>query len=200
MQKRLISSLLLPFVLITTACSSPMKTPDIKQNPNPKQHYEITMKVDGAPKGFDSAIGSMQYVVKNSDACVAPDPVSGHHSNLAQFLPFEIKKVDEHTYKGTVVTDYFLDADYYGLGVCQWVMSSAMAVFKVNGNNIDLRPSILNEDLVAEKSVDVYFPIADLAGGEGPKYGDGGQPLSEISPQIRNAVFHITLSSRKETP
>ncbi|WP_266160421.1 hypothetical protein [Dyella silvatica] len=177
-----------------------MKTPDIKPNPNPKQHYEITMTVDGAPKGFDSVSGSMQYVVKNSDACVAPDPVSGHHSNLAQFLPFDIKKVDEHTYKGTVVTDHFLDADYYGLGVCHWVMSSAMAVFKINGNSIDLRPSILNEDLVAEKSVDVYFPLADLSASDGLKYGDGGQPLAEVSPQIRQAVFHITLSSRKETP
>ena len=201
MLSRVTAVLLFSLTLITSGCgASTMKTLDIKPNPNAKQRYEITITVHGAPRGFDTAEGTMIYEVQNSSTCVRPDAFSGHQSNLAQFIPFELKKVDDHTYKGTVVTDYFLDADYDGMGVCHWIMSSALSSFKINGNGVDFGPSILHEDVVAERSVDVYFPLAELSSDDHLKYGDGGQSLADVSPKIRNAVFYMTLSSRKVTP
>ncbi|MBB6242879.1 hypothetical protein [Rhodanobacter sp. MP1X3] len=201
MLNRLTAVLLFSLTLITSGCgASTMKTPDIKQNPNPKMRYEITITVHGAPKDFDTVKGSMQYEVKSSDTCVAADSISGHHSNLAQFIPFEIKKVDDHTYKGTVVTDYFLDEDYYGLGVCHWVMSSAMTVFKINGNGVDFGPGIGLSDVQGQKSVDLYFPIKTLSNGSDLSYGDGGQNLSDTVKKHRSDFFVITLSAKGVAP
>ncbi|WP_458069444.1 hypothetical protein [Rhodanobacter sp. BL-MT-08] len=193
--------LLFSLTLITSGCgASTMKTPDIKQNPNAKQRYEITVTIHDAPRGFDAAKGTMIYEVQNNSTCVRPDPISGHQSNLAQFIPFELRKVDEHTYKGTVVTDYFLDADYYGMGVCHWIMSSALATFKINGNGTDFAPSIRLSDVLAQKSVDLYLPIVALSNDSAQTFGDGGLELSDTIKKHRSDFFVITLSSKKVMP
>ena len=72
----LTSSLILSLALITSACGSSMKTPDIKQNQHPKMRYEIIMTIDGAPGPFDSVTAFVQYKVSN-DRCVPLTPISG---------------------------------------------------------------------------------------------------------------------------
>jgi hypothetical protein len=196
MLSRMTAVLLFSLTLITSGCgASSMKTLDI--NPNAKQRYEITITIHGAPRGFDTAEGTMIYEVQNSSTCVRPDAFSGHQSNLAQFIPFELKKVDDHTYKGTVITDYFLDADYDGMGVCHWIMSSAMASFKIKGNGTTFTPSYRLSDLQSQKSVDLYLPIKALSNGSDQTYGDGGQELSETVKKYRSDFFVITLSAKE---
>lgn len=196
MPTRLVSALLFSLALITSACSSPMKTPDIKQNPHPVEHYEITMTVHGASRGFDSAQGGAVYEVENPTICVKADPISGNQSNLEQSIPFTITKVDEHNYKGAIEVDHFIDADYYGMGICHWVVT-AVATFKINGNSIDIAPNMSGSDIVDQKSIDVYFPMTELSSNGPHSYGDSGQSFSELSPKIRDKVFYITLSSKR---
>lgn len=65
MTTRLASAMLLSLALITSACGSSMKTPDIKQNSHSKMRYEVTLTVNSAPGPFDAVMGFVQYTVMN---------------------------------------------------------------------------------------------------------------------------------------
>jgi hypothetical protein len=57
--------LLLPSLIVFSACDSSMNAPDIKHNPYPKMRYEITLTIKGAPGPFESIKGYMLYKVTN---------------------------------------------------------------------------------------------------------------------------------------
>ena len=200
MVKRLTWATLLSLGLTTSACGSNMKTPDITQNPHPTQRYEITLTIHGAPRGFDEATGYMQYAIGNSTACTPRRPISGVYETMDQHPPITFTRVDDKTYKSTVVTDYYVDADYFGLGVCHWQMTAVVAMLKINGNTVELSPDIEAEDITAQKSVDQYFAIAELSSENKLHLVSPGIPLSSVKPESRNDFFYITMAARKVTP
>jgi hypothetical protein len=146
--------MLLFLAMTSSACGSPMKTPDIKQNPNPKQRYDITLKIDHAPGPFDSVTGSLDYQVSNG-RCVPLTPGSGATIVPNEHIPFTLTRVDDDVYKGTLYTDRFLDEDYYGLGVCQWEFVAVGIELKIG--KVDFSPSLFLKDIKAGKPVATYF-------------------------------------------
>jgi hypothetical protein len=202
MSTRLSSSLLLSLGLITTACGSNMKTPDIKQNPHPRMRYEITMTIQGAPGPFDSISGFVQYKVSN-DRCVPLTPISGATLPPEKSVPLKLSHVSDNVYKGTLYVDLLQDEDYYGLGVCHWAIVAASADLKIK--NAALTPAIFHDDIVAQKSVATYFVNGDYLAA--PK-NTGDEQVITGSPNralygsdgsgSRADLFSVTLSAKED--
>ncbi|WP_266169272.1 hypothetical protein [Dyella subtropica] len=188
-----------PFALITTACSSSMNTPDIKQNPHPKMRYEITVTIDGAPGPFDSISGFMQYEVTNKQ-CI---PLTGGPMNAMRIPPtahpaIDFKRVSDNVYTGTVYADYFLDEDYFGEGVCHWSLMSATARLKVK--NLTLVPYLLSDEIFSQKSVEAYFVRGDYSDNDQERGSSGSRRSSDYPPELQKDIFSITLVAKESIP
>jgi hypothetical protein len=142
------------FALTTSAFGSPMKTPDIKQNPNPTQRYDITLKIDDAPGPFDAISASLDYQVSN-DRCVPLTPGSGATIVPQEHIPLALTHVGGNVYTATIYTDRFLDEDYYGMGVCHWEFVAVGIELKIG--QVDFSPSLFLKDLKAGHAVVTYF-------------------------------------------
>jgi len=197
MNNRLACTAALSIGLVTTACGSGMNTPDIKQNPNLTKRYEITLTIHGATRGFDSVDGFAHFEIGNSEACSSKDPISGLYRTLDQHPPLSFGRVDENTYRTTVDMDYYVDADYFGMGVCHWTMTDVVAVLKINGNAMDLGADMSVDDIAAQGLSDRYFPLSTLSSNNKLKMSFPGSPLSDVPPERRKDYFYIAMSARK---
>ncbi|HEY0198832.1 MAG TPA: hypothetical protein VGC19_09860 [Rhodanobacter sp.] len=199
MSKRLIFSLTLSLVLITSACGSPMKTPDIKQNPHPKMRYEITMTIQGAPGPFDSVSGFVQYKVSNSH-CVPLTPISGATLPPESRIPIAFTRVSDNLYKAVIYTDLMQDEDYYGMGVCHWSVVATSADLKIK--TTALSPAIFHDDIVAQKSVATYFVDSDYLDSDGAhgeeRVVSGNLNRDFYLPASRPDVFSVVLSANED--
>jgi len=201
MPARLIFVLIFSLTLITSACGSPMKTPDIKQNPHPKMRYEITMTIQGAPGPFDSISGFVQYKVSN-DRCVPLTPVSGATLPPEKSVPLELSHVSDNVYKGTLYVDLLQDEDYYGLGVCHWAVVAATASLKVK--KADFSPDLFAESVLKQASETRYFSKKQFeAVGRGelaPPVVSGVLPAEyrNLKPEWQQDMFSVTLSAKED--
>ena len=199
MSKRLIFPLLLSLALLTSACGSPMKTPDIKQNPHPKMRYEITITIEGAPGPFDSINGSVHYGVAN-DHCVPLQPISGARLSPDKHIPLVFTHVSDNLYKGTLYADLLLDEDYYGRGICHWAIVGATAVFKVK--TTDFSPAVFHDDIVAQKPVTTYFTnggYLEATKNSGTERVVAGSPNRALyGAESRTDLFSITLVAKED--
>ena len=129
-------------------------------NPQPKQAYQITLTLADAPGPFASMLGLVQYEVVNRE-CLSPpkDNLGGAGMYMTRFLPFELTRVSDTEYTGTVYADGLLDEDYYGRGVCRWQLTRAYAQLKATGAPREtlFSPSISAEPLLAENTKTIYF-------------------------------------------
>jgi hypothetical protein len=199
MSKRLSSSLILSLALITSACGSPMKTPDIKQNPHPKMRYEITMTIQGAPGPFDSVSGFVQYKVSNGH-CVPLTPISGATLPPESRISIAFTHVSDNLYRGVIYADLMQDADYYGLGVCHWAIVAASADLKIK--SAALSPAIFHDDIVTQKSVATYFVNDDYLNSNGTsgeeRVVSGNPNRAFYLPESRTDLFSITLAAKED--
>lgn len=199
MSKRLTFSLILSLALITSACGSSMKTPDIKQNPHPKMRYEITMAIQGAPGPFDSINGFVQYKVSNGH-CVPLTPISGATLPPESHIPISFTRVSDNLYKGEIYTDLMQDENYYGLGVCHWSLVAVSADLKIK--TAALSPAIFHDDIVAQKSVATYFVNSDYfesgsTNGE-ERVVPGNTNRAFYLPTSRTDLFSISLAAKED--
>jgi len=183
--------------LATTACGSIMNTPKIEKNPHPTQRYEITLTVPDLPRTFDSVEGTIQYKIGNAKDCSPQDPISAQYRTLDQFQQVTFTRADEHTYKAIVVMDPYLDANYFGMGMCHWTVKSVVAEMKTNGNPYDLGLNLQGDDITEQKAIDQYFPRSILSAEKGIPMGFPGTPLSYIKSDRVKDYFCITMSARK---
>jgi hypothetical protein len=197
MANRRICAAMVCLGLVTTACAFNMNTPKIEKNANPSQRYEITLTIPDVPRTFDSVEGTVQYRIGNSEACSPEDPVSNLHRTLDQFQPVTFTRTDEHTYQAAIEMDYYLDANYFGMGVCHWVVKAVVPVMKTNGNPFDLGLDVQGDDIISQKSVDQYFPRTVLSSDNGEHMGFPSISRADIKPGRIDEYFHITLSARK---
>lgn len=201
MPTRLTSSLILSLVLITSACGSSMKTPDIKQNPHPKMRYEITMTIDGAPGPFDSVTAFVQYKVSN-DRCVPLQPISGASLAPEDSVPLDLTKVSNKVYTGHLYVDLLQDEDYYGLGVCHWEVVATTAVLQVKKTGFS--PDLTKNEIFEQKSAIRYFSAHQYADAEQgklvPPVSSGMLPseYQSLKPEWKDDMFSVTLSAREE--
>lgn len=187
-------ALALFLALTTTAFGLPMKNPDIKQNPNPKKRYEITLTLENAPGPFDSVTGTVHYKVEN-ERCVPMTPISGATLAPEKNEPLTFNRVSDHVYKATLYADLLQDEDYYGMGVCHWAVNTAWATLKIN--KVDFSPAMDAKELLAQKPVPTYFVRGDYfnSGGERSAFGTPNRGL--FLPESRTDIFSVTLTARE---
>lgn len=147
-------------VLASSALGNPIKTTEIKQNPTPKQRYEIRRNIHDAPGPFDTIRAFANYRVTNA-GCIPRTPVTGIRIEPQEALPMTLTKLRDGVHRGTVYADQFMDGDYYGLGLCNWELGKvdiiATALAYIAGYNIRLLPIIQSmAQLDAPHSKEVY--------------------------------------------
>jgi hypothetical protein len=193
MKKRTTATLILSSALITSACGSPMKTPDIQQNPHAKMRYEITVKIDDAPGPFESVQAIAQYDVAN-DRCVPLTPGSGATIPPDKSVPITLTKSGENTYHGEVYVDLLEDADYYGLGVCHWTMSSVSMYLQ--HQKLTFPPSISLANIIAQKSETRYFNKRSYAQADTQRVDTGNPNRADFKSEADN-TFSVSMSARE---
>lgn len=185
------SFLILSLALITSACGSSMKKPDIKHNPHPRMRYTITLKVDGAPGPFDPVAGFVQYRVAN-EHCVPLQPISGATIPPEEDVPLVLTRVSDTEYKGTVYGDLLLDEDYYGLGVCRWSMTTVVAELKKDA--VTFSPDLSSGELNGTASKTTYFWKNDYLNADAERSEAGSTQRSYYKKEIQDELFTVTLT------
>jgi hypothetical protein len=193
MKKRTTATLVFSSALITSACGSPMKLPDIQQNPDAKMRYEITVTIDGAPGPFESVQAIAQYDVAN-DRCVPLTPGSGATIAPDKSVPITLTKTGENTYRGEVYVDLLEDADYYGLGVCHWTMSSVSMYLQ--HQKLTFPPSISLANIIAQKSETRYFNKRSYEQADTQRVDTGNPTRADFKSEADN-TFSVSMSARE---
>jgi hypothetical protein len=196
-QKRPAHALFLLTALASSTCGSPIKTPDIKQNPHPTQRYEITLKIDDAPGPFDAMRAFVNYRVV-SERCVPLTPMTGAAIEPQETVPLTLTRTSDGVYHGTVYTDHFLDEDYYGLGVCHWNLV-AVGV-KLTAGSQDFSPAIYMEEITSGQTVHRYFSSRAYREYKGPHLVDIGNAHREDFKDRVADTFSTTLRAERKVP
>lgn len=200
------SGLLLGF--IAGGCASPYDkmNPQFKQNPQPKQRYQLMLTIANAPGPFKSVEGFMQLDVKTPE-CLPPPKENGGHlwPTPTETIPFVWTRVSDTEYIGTVHLDGMIDEDYYGRGVCRWKLMQARAALKATGANRETRfvPNIYPEKLIVQQAETTYFvsenyPRHPEAESEDP-VSDGQIDRSKMSDRQDQDLFTVTLTPKAIT-
>jgi hypothetical protein len=134
--------------------------PDFKQNPQPKQVYQLTMTIADAPGPFASVEGFMQFDVSTRE-CLPPSSENGGHlwPLPTHNIPIIWTRVSDTEYTGLVYIDGMIDEDYYGLGVCRWKLIQARADMKASQLKGETRfmPNIHPDKLQAQQPEITYL-------------------------------------------
>lgn len=181
-------------ILMDTACSDPMKKPNIKQNPSPKMRYEMTVTVDGAPGPFDSIQASAGYDVAN-DRCVPLTPGIGATIAPQNSVPVPLTHLHGDVYRGAIYLDLLQDEDYYGLGVCHWKMTSVSIDLGIRQATMS---SYLSEDAVlAQNSTTRYFSNRSYSSPDSNGVDEGNPKASDFEEEA-NQTFAVTLTAKED--
>ena len=185
----------LVFAALLSGCSKVMSTPGIKQNPHPKQRYEITMIIDGAPGPFDSVKASMGFHIANAADCVPQDPISGAHPTAPYDSPITLTRVNDHMYSGAIYLDFAQDEDYYGKGVCHWEFVAADVELQSHG--VLFISGLSLESITSGKTVARYAPKRLYLGSKVPNMVVGAEDMSDDKAKHRDEYFSIALMAKK---
>ena len=177
-------------------------------NPQPKQAYRITMTLADAPGPFAFMQGLVQYDVV-TQKCMPPpkDNPGGASMHMTRHVEFELTRISDVEYTGTVYADGILDEDYYGRGVCRWQLTQARVHLKAMGAPREtlFNASISAEPLLAERTEKIYFLKESYLGYpeslvESPS--DSGQSdIKNLPPQFTEKdFFTIMLASKRTEP
>lgn len=175
-----------------TACGGPMEEPVVQLNPYARMRYEITVTVVGAPGDFSSIDGVVDYRVDDHRTVpIAPFNGAPRHPNKS--VQLDLMPVDEHTYRGFIYIDRLLDEDYFGKGVCHWVLQAAS--IRLRGRTVTFASSIFRDAIVAS-GIDVrYYPTS--------AYFDSTMERKEIgydsrsAPDIVGGRFLVEIKSKE---
>jgi len=182
-----------------TACQ-PMKRPEYQQNPNPKERYEITMTIQGAPGPLTDPVGSMQYLVPD-DSCVPETggPMNPLRINPKKWIRYPIEKVAENVYRAEVWADGMVDEDYYGLGICKWTL--VQTTLSLKGASVRFTPDLTLRELRAQEPKTLYFADAIYSATDLDGWPESGEESPfRFSEKVREDLFTITLTPKRVAP
>ena len=189
-------SLLLAITLTTSACGAAMNEPDIKQNPSPRQRYELIATVN-APEAFESAHGHSHYQVSNA-SCVPKAPLTGGRNMPNISHDFELTRANDGTYRGYFYLDQFQNDDYFGLGLCHMDLMSAGPNFSIHG--LSFNTALMLDDILQQKSRMRFFSKNEFfnktLGGAALERAANDQDVMEHP----DAYFSITVIAHEVTP
>ena len=181
-----------------------------KLNPQPRQAYDVVLKLHNAPGPFERIEGVAQYDVTNEAECGRINPETGTAGRITSQEPLALKRVADDEYHGTVYLDRMLDEDYYGRGVCQWKFSGTGALLKATGAHEETRfLTFIDADrLTAGDTLTRHYPARDYPRAspvEGPSGitsiedypARGNEDPTVFVPELRDALFSISLSAKE---
>ena len=175
-------------------------------NPNPKDRYELTVKVDGAPGLFKHAVASTTLQIANPDDCLPPrDPFTGAWPRDAKDVggvAVNLTQISAVTWRGEFSVDGLLEAPYYGRAACRWNLTVVhVSLMATGAKGETVLSAYLNLSQVREeKAVALYFHKDTYTRGLSiPVLGEIDR--SRFNPDVTDAdLFTITLSARKVAP
>nr|WP_199045118.1 hypothetical protein [Dyella sp. ASV24] len=182
--------------LLNAACGSSMKNRDIKQNPDPKMRYEITMTINDAPGPMESVAGYALYDVANPQ-CAPFDKVVGiYHKPPTQDRPIVISRVDDHTFSGLVEVDFLQDEDYFGLGVCHWKLDRVG--LRLRSKVSEFVTSLTMEQIQTQQPAVIYLSkrVYETSTGDSPV--GNSSLLTEVIKKHPEQYFTATLTAQKK--
>lgn len=170
--------------------------PAIRLKPDARLRYEITAVVQAAPGPFDRVEGAVEYKVTDRK-CVPLSAGTGAAQFPEKRVPIQLKRVDDHTYKGDVYLDLLQDEAYFGMGVCHWELIGADISFKVK--ELYFSPSLFHDELVTGHPVIRFFSDRSYE-LSATRRVDTGNAHREDFKDDANRTFSIELTARKKTP
>ena len=209
MPTRLIAPMKYSFATALAGCGQQAK--DYKKvryehNPDPRERYEITVTVQGAPGPLAVAEGGARYDIANRTCLPDKDPYTG-----AEVVPggdvtlLALHPRDPGTWTGTVYADGMREAAYFGTEVCTWTFGGMGTRIKATGAQEETRfmPSMDADQIRREETVVTYFNRNSYPRDEViPNYPDLGKTdRSQVGPILTDAdLFTITMSAKKVAP
>ena len=172
-------------------------------NPNPKRAYLITMRIEGAPGPFAVLEGVAHYEVENLE-CGRYLKFAGTFPGMGSSETFEMSRISETEYQGTVYADLILDEDYFGRGVCRWKFIGMDGFLRATSDKrtTRFRPWVDDDEVYSQRSVTTYFWKERYPREEGydnfAEFGDA--TLDSVPLDKRHEFFTITLTSREVKP
>ncbi|MBN7139046.1 hypothetical protein A7A76_08110 [Lysobacter enzymogenes] len=164
-----------------SACSNAVKDPKYERNPNPRQKYVVTAKVDGAPGPFRVATASVQYKIGPTQQCMPPaEPISGTFPTPdREVVSLPVRKMAESEFQFDVYLDGMVAKDYFGRGVCTW---------EIEGVTLSLKPTGAKGERRFATTIDMpdateLKPVIMYARRE--KYGT---PVSDVYDEVERSM------------
>lgn len=168
-----------------------------QRNPNPKQRYDIVMKIENAPGPFALAMWSAQY---EAPECIyLLSKFAGVHSRPHTAVNVDFKKIDETTYAGSVYLDAMLDEDYFGSGICKWKMTFANVSLMATGDEVETRFVVTSSvgEIKAQKIFTRYYWKKYYPRAEMERFSDSGDPdIGKVPDDKKNEFFNINITPK----
>ncbi|MGO1069629.1 hypothetical protein [Lysobacter sp. CA199] len=148
--------------VLLASCSNAVRNPNYERSSNPKQRYNVVAKIDDAPGRFSIATASVKYEIGPTKECmpdaepftgVFPTPdTAGVESGVNVLSPTE--------YSFDVYLDGMVSKDYFGKGICNWLVQSAgITVAKSRSPDfLGFHASLSEAQLKSGKPVVLYVP------------------------------------------
>lgn len=174
-----------------------------KLNPAPARGVELVVTVADAPGTFQVIKGVAQYDVTNEAQCGHINEATGTPARITSMEPFELKRVSDTEFRGTVYLDRMLDEDYYGRGVCHWEFSGANAALQATGAKEETRfvSHIDKEGVAAGTPVTYHFTDKAYPRTETDGYAYHGDiDKSALAADLRDATFSVTVQAEGTQP
>ena len=126
-------------LVLLTGCSNAVMEPKYERNPRPRERFVVVADMEGAPGPFDVATANVAYEIGPTKECMpSAEPISGvfptpDRAHIGQ----TVRKLSETRYEFVVYADGMLNKDYFGKGVCRWIVESVTFNFSRTTNPID---------------------------------------------------------------
>jgi hypothetical protein len=217
MKSASVTALGLFLALAATACgSTPMQSqvprthvdvkdnqpprPVIQRNPHPTA-YQVSVSIKDAPGPFEVVKAAMQYEVL--DPSCRPDlgGMAGTRASLLEWVPVDLHKQADGTYRGMIYDGLLKDEDYYGLGVCHWSLVTVQFKLIAEDNESDTEFSyhLWHDDIVSNAVKKAYFPqrAYPKTSIEGMTF-PGEEKIERFKPEARGKLFTINLIIKED--
>ncbi len=115
--------LIISAVVAISACDrlKTIRPPEVKQNPSPKNQFEVTLSLIESPGDVSHVTARMNYKIANAD-CVPIDYTRSLGGSTPTFRHSKELPIitEDKTYAVSIAEDQIQPEDYYGRGVCRW--------------------------------------------------------------------------------
>lgn len=107
-----------------------VEPPDVKLNPSPKERYEISIEIKNLPDAILGVSGRAQFNIKNRECMPLADRIAGIKPDDRFNPTLAFIHHDKGLYIGHLYADLALSENYYGLGTCEWEMTSVQSLIR----------------------------------------------------------------------